>query len=214
MIMLYYMFATPIFLAFMLAEWKDFYSGHMSDNGLIYAFVIDMVFTVFMVVDIILNSTVFAFEIISHTGLKLTITDRGKIWANYRSSYFVPDLICTIPFHLICFGTNWITFQGLQIFRMSKIRQVGRYGDNLIKVLDKFFDYQGTSTTKRFVKLLFMIMFFMHLAGCGFYLIGYLEINYLLVDEHTNNSTAKIVDDLHHRFLAPGAAVSGNSSSK
>ena len=207
-IFIYYLIEIPINIAYLQNDWRHFYNMEFNYRPyLLPTFILDMILSLFNVVDVILNATSFAYVEVSHTGLRMTILNSEQIWINYRKKLFLADFISSVPFFLLGFAFNHEAMIGLSILRFVRLRQVGKYWDLIKFVLENNFQIRLLDGTRRIVKILAQVIGLMHLFGCGFYFIGFLELEshpeLFLSNGNITSGTSS-----NHRLLAPAGGGS------
>jgi hypothetical protein len=146
------------------------------DNSSMAILVIDYIVDALFALDILVN---FLTAFFNQNGE--LVTDRCKIASNYLKSWFLFDFLVCFPFQLVLPGSSSNQYNGLvrlvklpRLYRMFRILKLFK----LLKSLKKsnpyaekmFFKLLIHSGRTRLISTLFVLMLFIHLLSCTWYL--------------------------------------------
>lgn len=138
---------------------------HVTLSGSILVYAIDL----FFLVDILLN-----FRTTYRRGGE-DIEDRSAIAQRYRRSFFLIDLLATVPFDLFLVSRSDLEVSGVSIvlvLRSLRLLRVGR----LFAIFRRWEQLSWTNSgSLRIVKFLLVIVLALHVVACAWFLVPFLD---------------------------------------
>lgn len=155
------------------------------------SFIIDLLFDVFFVVDILCRARKFA--VVKDGFLITTPTEFGKI---YRDEEMALDIVTSIPLSTIVYisGVNGRIYGLCRLFQFLRIVRFGKYLDRIVDFINTKTTFIVTTASLRVCQIFLLILFLCHWCCCIFHFIGdndISQISWIIVDEMQDEKLGK-----------------------
>eukprot|EP00658_Telonema_sp_P-2_P000084 TRINITY_DN10027_c0_g1_i6.p1 TRINITY_DN10027_c0_g1~~TRINITY_DN10027_c0_g1_i6.p1 ORF type:complete len:631 (+),score=147.90 TRINITY_DN10027_c0_g1_i6:200-2092(+) len=154
-ILLYILISLPILVAFTIENETTYVIGTAIDA--------------FFMLDVFMN-----FITTYEDDQLVLVTDFGKIACNYFQTWFVVDLVSSVPFQLFpgLNGSASGAARGLKIVKLVKLLRVFRLNRTIMKLQEKYQIKHATIMITKFILSIFLVA---HWLGCLFYFFSKLQ---------------------------------------
>lgn len=177
MILIYYSFSIPFYIAFLFGEKVDLYYKY------IYA---DFLFDLYWIVDIFLKAFIFSFRNdLLHMKL---ITDGELIWKKYRDEgYFYVDVIASIPLEFLALYLGKSAIFSLRVNHLLRIPQLLEYSNLVERHFTRITDVYISRASSMLMKAVVAYVIINQWLACIYFMIHryeerHRELTYIIAD--------------------------------